>query len=79
MAGSPFPRIAATDSLNAPRVDLPDDGEVRDRPPRLRDVLGDRGSKARTSPSGCGLGLRIRLLAQFPALTWREAVRDPVL
>jgi len=74
----PVPPHCGKRGVHAPRVDLPDDGEVRDRPPRLRDVLGDRGSKARASRSGCGLGLRIGLLAQFPALAWREAVRDPV-
>src|SRR5579862_3963306 len=72
--------------VGTPRVDLPDDGEVRDRPPRLRHVLGDRGPKARTPPSGrglglrigLGLGLRIGLLTQFPALTRGQRVRGSV-
>src|SRR5579862_1991810 len=64
--------------VSAPRVDLPDHGEVRDRPPRLRDAFGDHGPEARHPRSGRGLSLRLGLLTQFPPLTREKRMRDPV-
>jgi hypothetical protein len=40
-------------------------------------IVRHDSEKARTPPSGSGLSLG--LFAQFPALTWREGVRHPVL